>query len=156
MGPLANTRRMEAIEGYIADAVKCGAKITTGGKRIGNVGNFFEPTVLTDVPLEARMMNEEPFGPLALVAPFSSTEDAIAKANRLEFGLASYAFSGSSRTIAEVTDGIEAGMVGVNSFAIAFPEAPFGGVKHSGFGSEGGVEGIGAYMRTKFVSRVEV
>lgn len=155
MGPLTNERRVAAVEGMIADAVSKGAKLRFGGNQIANRGHFFEPTVLTDVPDDAQAMNEEPFGPLALIAPFRSTEDALGQANRLEYGLASYVFSRSSKTIARATDGIEAGMMGVNSFAIAFPEAPFGGVKHSGFGSEGGTEGIDAYLRTKFVSHVE-
>ncbi len=153
MGPLANDRRVVAMEGFIADAVGKGAKLHTGGKRAGNKGYFFEPTVLTDIPPDARVMHEEPFGPLALVMPFQSYEQAIAEANRLEYGLAAYAFSRDAARVAALAADIEAGMVTINHLGLALPETPFGGVKDSGYGSEGGAEGLEPYLLTKFVSQ---
>ncbi|WP_174503175.1 NAD-dependent succinate-semialdehyde dehydrogenase [Acidiphilium sp. C61] len=153
MGPLANERRIPAIEGFIADATKHGAKVAEGGERIGNKGYFFQPTVLTDIPTTARVMNEEPFGPLALVNRFSTFEDAVTEANRLEYGLASYAYSRSARTVTALGDRIEAGMISINHHGIALPETPFGGMKDSGYGWEGGAEAIEAYLATKFVTQ---
>jgi succinate-semialdehyde dehydrogenase/glutarate-semialdehyde dehydrogenase len=153
MGPLANERRIPAMETLIQDALQKGARLATGGKRIGNKGYFFEPTVLTDVPTEARAMNEEPFGPLALVSRFSEADEAIAEANRLPFGLASYAFTGSAATADRLADEIQAGMLTVNHNGLALPEVPFGGIKDSGHGSEGGTEAMEAYLNTKFVTR---
>lgn len=153
MGPLANERRIPAIEGFIADAEKHGAKIATGGKRIGNKGYFFEPTVMTDVPTTARVMNEEPFGPLALVNRFSTFDDAIAEANRLDYGLAAYAYSRSTKTVTALGHQIESGMISINHHGIALPETPFGGMKDSGYGWEGGAEAIDAYLATKFVTQ---
>lgn len=153
MGPLANERRIPAIEGFIADATKHGAKVAEGGQRIGNKGYFFQPTVLTDIPTTARVMNEEPFGPLALVNRFSTFEDAVAEANRLEYGLASYAYSRSAKTVTALGDRIEAGMISINHHGIALPETPFGGMKDSGYGWEGGAEAIEAYLATKFVTQ---
>ena len=153
MGPLANARRITAMETFIGDAQQKGATIRTGGNRIGNKGNFFEPTVLTDVPMEARVMNEEPFGPLALIAPFRSLDDVIAEANRLPFGLASYAFTRSAKTANAIASGVEAGMMTINHMGLALPEVPFGGIKDSGYGSEGGSEAIEAYLNTKFVTQ---
>ncbi len=153
MGPLANPRRVQAMEGFIADAVQKGAEVRTGGKRIGNKGNFFEPTVLTGVTPEMRVMNEEPFGPLALVAPFSGMDDVVAEANRLPFGLASYAFTQSAKTAASIGAALEAGMVTINHIGLALPEVPFGGVKDSGYGSEGGTEAIEGYLNIKFVTQ---
>ncbi|MGI6856301.1 NAD-dependent succinate-semialdehyde dehydrogenase [Mesorhizobium sp. 1B3] len=153
MGPLANERRIPAMEALIQDALQKGAKLATGGKRIGNKGYFFEPTVLTDVPTEARAMNEEPFGPLALVSRFSDADQAIAEANRLPFGLASYAFTESAATADRLADEIQAGMLTVNHNGLALPEVPFGGIKDSGHGSEGGTEAMEAYLNTKFVTR---
>jgi succinate-semialdehyde dehydrogenase/glutarate-semialdehyde dehydrogenase len=153
MGPLANARRITAMEGFIGDAVKRGGKLRTGGNRIGNKGNFFEPTVLTDVPKDARVMNEEPFGPLAVIAPFADFEEAVAEANRLPFGLASYAYTRSARTATAIASSVEAGMVSINHHGLALPEVPFGGVKDSGYGSEGGLEAIEGYLNTKFVSQ---
>jgi len=154
MGPLANARRVPAMEAFIADAVQRGAKVHSGGKRIGNKGYFFEPTILTDVPLDALVMNEEPFGPLAIVAPFDGFDDAMAEANRLPYGLASYAYTRSASTAAGVAAAIEAGMLGINHHGLALPETPFGGVKDSGYGSEGGSEAIESYLVTKFVSHL--
>jgi succinate-semialdehyde dehydrogenase / glutarate-semialdehyde dehydrogenase len=153
MGPLANPRRVAAMERLVADAVGHGAKLVTGGERGGNRGYFFQPTVLANVSTEARAMNEEPFGPMAITSPFSSFDEVIEQANRLPFGLASYAFTTSSKTAAMVADALEAGMVGLNNNFINMPETPFGGVKQSGYGSEGGTEGMDAYLTTKFVSQ---
>ncbi len=153
MGPLAHARRVEAMEGFIADAVHHGAKVHTGGKRIGNKGYFFEPTILTDVPKEARVMNDEPFGPLAVVAPFAGFDDAVAEANRLRYGLASYAYTRSEKTATAIAAAVETGLMGINHHGLALPETPFGGVKDSGYGSEGGIEGIEPYLVTKFVSQ---
>jgi succinate-semialdehyde dehydrogenase/glutarate-semialdehyde dehydrogenase len=152
MGPLANARRINAIEAFVEDAQEKGAKIATGGKRIGNQGNFYEPTVLTDVPETARIMNEEPFGPVAVMLRFKDTEDALARANKLPYGLASYAFTRDAGTAAKVADALDHGMVSINHHGLALPELPFGGVKDSGFGYEGGIEGLLVYMQAKFVS----
>jgi succinate-semialdehyde dehydrogenase/glutarate-semialdehyde dehydrogenase len=154
MGPLANPRRVNAIEAFVADAQDKGAKVEAGGKRIGNQGNFFEPTVLTDVPENARIMNEEPFGPVAVMLRFKETDEMLTRANKLPYGLASYAFTKDAKTATKVADALESGMVTINHFGIALPETPFGGVKDSGFGHEGGIEGLQVYMQTKFVSHL--
>jgi succinate-semialdehyde dehydrogenase/glutarate-semialdehyde dehydrogenase len=156
MGPLANTRRIPAMEDLIADAVQKGAKIATGGKRIGNVGNFFEPTVLTGMTTDMRAMNEEPFGPIALVARFSTFDDVVAEANRLDYGLAAYAYTSSHRTVSLLGTRVEVGMLSINHHGIALPEVPFGGIKDSGYGSEGGSEAIEAYLNTKLVSHASL
>jgi succinate-semialdehyde dehydrogenase / glutarate-semialdehyde dehydrogenase len=153
MGPMANPRRITAMEAFIGDAVKRGAKVHTGGNRIGNKGNFFEPTVLTDVPQDARIMNEEPFGPVAVISPFHGLDDVVTEANRLPWGLASYAFTRSAKTANAIAASVEAGMMTINHIGLALPEVPFGGVKDSGYGSEGGSEAIEAYLVTKFVSQ---
>lgn len=154
MGPLANPRRVNAMETFVADAVDKGGKIATGGNRIGNQGNFFEPTVLTDLPSNARVLSEEPFGPLALMLRFKDTGDVLERANSLPFGLASYAFTKNAETARRLAGGLESGMVTINHFGIALPETPFGGVKDSGFGHEGGIEGLQVYMQAKFVSHM--
>ncbi len=156
MGPLANDRRIAAMEGFITDAVQRGATVRLGGKRIGNKGNFFEPTILTDVPLEARVNTEEPFGPLAVVSRFGTLADAMTEANRLPYGLAAYAYTRSAATVTALSNGVESGMLGINHHGLALPETPFGGVKDSGYGSEGGSEAIEAYLVTKFVSQASV
>ncbi|HEY4404985.1 MAG TPA: NAD-dependent succinate-semialdehyde dehydrogenase [Xanthobacteraceae bacterium] len=153
MGPLATARRVEAMESFIADAVAKGAKLRTGGRRIGNTGYFFEPTVLTDVPQDARVMNEEPFGPIAIMMPFTSFEEAITEANRLPYGLAAYAYTRSLKTAAAVAAALESGTVSINHHGLAPIETPLGGVKDSGYGSEGGAEAIEAYLVTKFVTQ---
>jgi succinate-semialdehyde dehydrogenase/glutarate-semialdehyde dehydrogenase len=153
MGPLANPRRIAAMEAFVADAVGKGAKLATGGTRVGNKGYFFAPTVLTDIPAEARVLHEEPFGPLALFMPFGGFEEAIAEANRLPYGLAAYAYTRSAATATALGASIEAGMVAINHHGLALPETPFGGVKDSGYGSEGGAEGLEPYMVTKFVTQ---
>jgi succinate-semialdehyde dehydrogenase/glutarate-semialdehyde dehydrogenase len=152
MGPLANGRRLEAMERLVADAREHGAKVLTGGERIGREGYFFAPTVLTDVPLSARIMTEEPFGPIAPIASFKSYDEVIAEANRLPYGLAAYAYTSSAATSAAVSDDIESGMLSINHHGLALPETPFGGVKDSGYGSEGGSEAMEAYLVTKFVT----
>jgi succinate-semialdehyde dehydrogenase/glutarate-semialdehyde dehydrogenase len=152
MGPLAHSRRIEAMETLLDDARRHGAKFHTGGSRLGARGYFWQPTVLSDIGNDARIMNEEPFGPVALINPFSDFEAVMQQANRLPYGLAAFAFTRSSRTVNLVGEQIEAGMVGINSYAISVPESPFGGVKESGHGSEEGIEGLEACLVTKFVS----
>jgi len=156
MGSLANPRRVNAIEGMVQDAVGKGAKLETGGHRVGNKGYFFEPTVISDVPNTARAMNEEPFGPLALISRFSTFDEVTEEANRLPYGLASYAFTRSAKTASAIGSAIESGMVSINSFGLALPEVPFGGVKDSGYGSEGGTEAMDAYFNTKFISQAGI
>ena len=153
MGPMANERRISAMEAFIGDAVQKGATIKTGGNRIGNKGNFYEPTVLTDVPMNARIMNEEPFGPVAVIAPFKSFDDVVEEANRLPYGLAAYAYTRSAKTAQAIAAAVETGMISINHHGLALPEVPFGGVKDSGYGSEGGSEAIEAYLNTKFISQ---
>jgi succinate-semialdehyde dehydrogenase/glutarate-semialdehyde dehydrogenase len=153
MGPLANPRRVAAMDSLIADATRHGATVRTGGARIGNKGNFFEPTVVTDVPLSARVMNEEPFGPLAIISPFSSFDEVVTESNRLPYGLASYAYTRSAKTAQAIAASVESGMISINHHGLALPEVPFGGVKDSGYGSEGGLEAIEGYLNTKFVTQ---
>ena len=153
MGPLANSRRIAAMESFVGDAVQKGAKLQAGGKRIGNKGNFYEPTVLTEVPLDSRIMNEEPFGPVAVINPFSSFDDVVEEANRLPFGLAAYAYTRSAKTAQAIAAAVETGMISINHHGLALPEVPFGGVKDSGYGSEGGTEALEAYLNTKFVTQ---
>jgi succinate-semialdehyde dehydrogenase / glutarate-semialdehyde dehydrogenase len=153
MGPLANTRRVTAMEGFIADAVQNGAEVATGGRRIGNKGNFFEPTVLTKLSREARIMNEEPFGPVALMVPFREFDEAITEANRLPYGLASFAFTRSAKTANAVAMNVEAGMMSINHIGLALPEVPFGGIKDSGYGTEGGADAMEPYLNSKFVTQ---
>jgi succinate-semialdehyde dehydrogenase / glutarate-semialdehyde dehydrogenase len=152
MGPLANPRRVDAMQAYIADAVEHGAEVVTGGHRIGEQGNFFEPTLLAHVPREARIMNEEPFGPVALIQPFRELDEAMEEANRLAYGLAAYAYTRSADKAAAVADAFESGMVSINHHGLALPEVPFGGVKDSGYGSEGGTEALESYLVPKFVT----
>jgi succinate-semialdehyde dehydrogenase/glutarate-semialdehyde dehydrogenase len=153
MGPMANARRIDTMESFVADAKSRGGKIATGGKRRGNQGFYYEPTVITDVPDDSKVMTQEPFGPLAPVVTFKTFDEVVERANSLPFGLAAYAFTSSNSTAAAIGDAIESGMVGVNSIAVSTPETPFGGVKESGHGSEGGIEGLGAYLSTKFISQ---
>jgi succinate-semialdehyde dehydrogenase/glutarate-semialdehyde dehydrogenase len=154
MGPLAHRRRLEAMEALTADAVAHGARVAAGGARIGNRGYFFAPTVLADAPVTARAMNEEPFGPIALVAAFGDYEGAIREANRLAYGLAAFAWTQSTKTMANVSRDLEAGMVSINHHGLALPELPFGGVKDSGYGSEGGAEALEAYLNPKLVTQM--
>lgn len=150
MGPLANARRVPALAALVADATAKGARLLTGGAP-GDAGYYFQPTVLSDVPLSADAMNHEPFGPMALIRPFADENEAIEQANRLPFGLAAFAFTENGRRINRLADSIEAGMVGVNNFAVSTIDAPFGGIKQSGFGSESGPEGLDGYLVTKAV-----
>lgn len=152
MGPLVSARRLEAVQSLIADARDKGARVEFGGKRVGNAGNFHEPTVLSGLDRSMRVMNEEPFGPVALLIPFSRIGEALEEANRLPFGLASYAFTESAATKAEIERRLEAGMLTINHLGLALPETPFGGMKDSGYGSEGGTEAMDAYLTTKFVT----
>jgi succinate-semialdehyde dehydrogenase/glutarate-semialdehyde dehydrogenase len=153
MGPLANARRIDAMDSFVADAKNRGGKIVTGGQRRGNQGYFYEPTVITDVPDDSKIMTEEPFGPLAPVVTFKTFDEVVARANSLPYGLASYAFTGSAQTATMIGDALQSGMVGVNSINVSTPETPFGGIKESGYGSEGGLEGLQAYLNTKFISQ---
>ncbi|HTI02244.1 MAG TPA: NAD-dependent succinate-semialdehyde dehydrogenase [Acidisoma sp.] len=153
MGPLANARRVQAMEALVQDSVQKGAQLVAGGQRIGNAGNFFQPTVLSRVPLDARCMTEEPFGPVALFRPFSKMDDLIAEANRLPYGLAAYAYTRSAETAHAVSTRVESGMISINHAGLGVPETPFGGIKDSGYGSEGGSEAIDAYLITKFVTQ---
>ena len=151
MGPLITERRLDAVSSLVADAVAQGARVETGGNRIGNRGSFYEPTVLTGVTPAMRVMNEEPFGPVSLVMRVDGLEEAVAEANRLPFGLAAYGFARSSANVAALGEQLESGMVSINGPILSFPETPFGGVKDSGYGSEGGSEAIGAYLSPKYV-----
>ncbi len=153
MGPLANERRIPALEALVADAVDHGARLLTGGRRLGNEGWFFAPTVLADVPTSARIMNEEPFGPVAIVNRFTALDAAIAEANRLPFALAAFAFTRDSATATRLGAEIEAGMLSINHLGLALPEIPFGGMKDSGHGTEGGSEALDAYLETRLVTR---
>jgi succinate-semialdehyde dehydrogenase/glutarate-semialdehyde dehydrogenase len=153
MGPMANFRRIDAMETFVADAKQRGGKVVTGGNRHGNQGYFYEPTVITEVPDDSKIMTQEPFGPLAPIVTFKTFDEVVERANSLEYGLAAYAFTSSNATAAAIGDAIESGMVGVNSVMVSTPETPFGGVKESGHGSEGGIEGLGAYLNTKFISQ---
>ena len=150
MGPLANSRRPEAVGALIDDAAAKGARVLAGGSK-GEGGFFFQPTLLADVPNEANIMNEEPFGPVAVTRAFSTFEEVIEQANRLPFGLAAFAFTENGRRANLIGDLIESGMVGINTFAVSVADAPFGGVKDSGFGSEGGKEGLEPYQVVKAV-----
>ena len=150
MGPLANARRPAAIGALVDDARAKGARVLAGGNR-GENGYFFQPTVLADVPQEADIMSNEPFGPVAVCRPFESFDEAIEQANRLPYGLAAFAFTENGRRANLLGDAIESGMVGINTFAIGTPDSPFGGVKESGFGSEGGPEGMESYFVTKAI-----
>lgn len=153
MGPLANERRIFALERLIDDAIERGAVRQTGGRRIGNEGCFFEPTVLADVPSDALLMNEEPFGPIAVINRFADDDDAFVEANRLSYGLAAYGWSGSSARTQRMQDEIGAGMISINHIGLSLPELPFGGIGDSGIGTEGGSEAMEAYLQTRFITR---
>lgn len=154
MGPLIHSRRRDAISDLVDDAVKNGATLNTGGEAIEGPGNFYKPTVLSDIPLSARIMNEEPFGPVALINSFNDFDAAMKEANRLPFGLAAFAFTENTRRVNQLGEQLEAGMIGINSFGISVPESPFGGIKESGHGSEEGIEGLEACLVTKFITEV--
>ena len=152
LGPLANSRRIDAMEGLVADAKAKGARVLAGGQRIGNSGYFFPLTVLADVPDDARAMREEPFGPLALVNPVRNLAEAIEKANSLPYGLAGYAFTRSAHSADRLANELEVGNLSINHFVASMAETPFGGVKDSGYGREGGTEGLQCYTVAKNVS----
>jgi succinate-semialdehyde dehydrogenase / glutarate-semialdehyde dehydrogenase len=152
LGPLANSRRIEAMEGFVADAKAKGAKVLAGGQRIGNRGYFFPLTVLAELPDDARAMREEPFGPLALVNPVRDLDEAIEKANSLPYGLAAYAFTRSARNADRLANEVEVGNLAINHFVASVAETPFGGVKDSRYGREGGTEGLQCYTVAKNVS----
>ena len=150
MGPLANVRRPSAIGALVEDAKIKGARVLAGGERREG-GFYFQPTLLADVPDSADIMSNEPFGPVAVTARFDTLDEAIEKANRLPYGLAAFAFTENGRRANLLGDAIESGMVGINTFAISGHDTPFGGVKDSGFGSEGGLEGMDGYLVTKAI-----
>lgn len=155
MGPLAHERRVQAMQSFVDDAVSCGATALLGGEALNqNGGFFFPPTVLANVPDSARLMQEEPFGPVAPVTRFSDTDEVLRRANSLPFGLASFVFTNSLKTARYVSNNLEAGMVNINHFGIALAETPFGGIKDSGMGSEGGTETFDGYLNTKFISEL--
>ncbi|HCL3894705.1 TPA: aldehyde dehydrogenase family protein, partial [Pseudomonas aeruginosa] len=151
MGPLANSRRVTAMEEFLQDAETKGAQILAGGSRIGEEGNFWAPTVLMNVPLDAKIFNEEPFGPIAPIRSFTDLNDAISEANRLSFGLAGYAFTSSLKNADLISRRVEVGMLWMNMPASTSPELPFGGIKDSGYGSEGGPEALEAYLNVRSV-----
>ncbi|MBB4615008.1 NAD-dependent succinate-semialdehyde dehydrogenase [Novosphingobium taihuense] len=152
MGPLANARRVEAMERFVADAEAHGGKVLAGGARRGNAGNFFAPTVVTGLDQDALLFSEECFGPIVPIQTFSSLEDAIARANAVEAGLAGYAFTMGLASAHRIMHGVQTGMIGINNLTVSTPETPFGGIKESGFGSEGGTEGLQAYLNTKLAT----
>ena len=153
MGALANPRRSTAMEVNLEDAGRHGGEGRAGGHRIGDKGNFWEPTVVTELPNDAKAMNEEPFGPMAIINPFRTFDDAVKEANRLPFGLAAYAWTKSAKTANAIASSVETGMISINHVGLGIPETPFGGVKDSGYGSEGGSEAIESYLNPKFVSQ---
>jgi succinate-semialdehyde dehydrogenase/glutarate-semialdehyde dehydrogenase len=152
MGPLANPRRLAAMENLTADVRKRGGRVVAGGERIGNRGYFWRPTVFADMPDDAEVMRSEPFGPVAAIVPFADFDDAIKRANSVQYGLAGYAFTRSAKTAAAVSEALQVGMLAINNLSVSPPEAPIGGVKDSGYGREGGAEGILQYMNVKYVS----
>ena len=152
MGPLAHARRVDVMEAFVEDARSHGGEIVFGGARIKSPGNFFSPTVVTGLPDNAKLMTEEPFGPIAPLVPFTDPEDAVRRANSLPYGLSSYVFTESLKTATYAANALEAGMVNINHFGSALSETPFGGVKESGIGSEGGTETFDGYLVTKFVT----
>lgn len=154
MGPLAHERRVGTMQSFVDDARKRGATIELGGQALGGSGFFFPPTVLTNIKDDAMVMNEEPFGPLAPIVPFDEMDEVIRRANSLPFGLSSYVFTNSLQTATHVSNSLEAGMVNINHFGSALPETPFGGIKDSGIGSEGGSETFDGYLVTKFITHV--
>ena len=140
---------------FVEDAAARGARIETGGERLGDIGNFFAPTVIAAPPDDARIMQAEPFGPIAACVPFKDLDEALRRANSLPYGLSSYAFTSNTRSALQIQNGLEAGMVNINHFGQALPETPFGGIKDSGMGSEGGTETFDGYLVTKFVTQMD-
>ena len=156
MGPLIADRRLDVMDTFVADARDKGARFTTGGERMGNAGFFYAPTIMADVPDEAMIMSEEPFGPLAPITSFKGIDDVLERANSLPFGLASYVWTTDGVKAKTMQAELNSGMVGVNTPAVSMPETPFGGVNESGYGSEGGIEGLEAYQRTKYITETAV
>ncbi|WP_353394426.1 NAD-dependent succinate-semialdehyde dehydrogenase [Hydrogenophaga sp. 5NK40-0174] len=154
MGPLIHDRRLQAVRELVQDAMDSGGRLLTGGARLGEAGHFFSPTVVADVPTHARIMREEPFGPVASVVKFDQTDQALQVANSVPYGLASYVFTESHKTATQVMSGLEVGMVNINHSGMAHPELPFGGVKDSGIGSEGGTETFDGFLVTKMVTQI--
>ena len=154
MGPLAHERRVPAMESFVEDARAVGANVQVGGGRMSGAGNFFAPTVVTEVPDHARLMTLEPFGPIAPITRFSTFDEVVARANSLPYGLASFAFTTSAKTSQAIGQALEAGMVSINHWGLALPELPFGGIKDSGIGSEGGTETFDGYLNTKLISEM--
>ena len=152
VGPLIDERQREKVAELVADARRRGARVLTGGEALSGPGYFYEPTVLHGVPADARMLAEEIFGPVAPIATFDSEEQAIAAANRTEYGLVAYLYTRDLARAFRVAESIETGMIGLNQGIVSNAAAPFGGVKESGFGREGGFEGIGEYLETKYVA----
>ena len=152
MGPLANDRRIAAMTELVADARDVGADMVTGGNRLGSTGYFFEPTVLANVPDHAQVMQVEPFGPIAIVNPVDSLDTAIEQANSVPYGLAAYGFTNRADYVDRMVDEVEAGNLSINTLEASLPETPFGGVKSSGYGREGGAEGLHHYTVVKNVS----
>lgn len=151
MGPTANDRRVSALAAFIEDARKKGATVATGGAKHGTQGYFFQPTVLTNVHATAQIMQEEPFGPVAVLNPVPSLDHAIAQSNSVRYGLAGYAFTNRADYIDRLVDEVEVGNLSINTLEASMPETPFGGVKSSGNGREGGIEGLENYMTVKNV-----
>lgn len=154
MGPLIHARRFQAVQALVEDALEAGGEVLAGGGRVGQHGHFHAPTLIANVPESARVMHEEPFGPVAALARFDSLEEAVRRANALPFGLASYVFTQSIQTSTRVSSALEAGMVNINHSGMAHPELPFGGVKDSGFGSEGGTESFDSFLVTKLITQI--
>lgn len=154
MGPLANARRVEAIETLVADARAHGAEVLAGGARVGDEGFFHAPTVIAGAPNETAVMNQEPFGPISVLRAVDGLEEALAEANRLPYGLAAYAFTRAAATVHAIEEGIEAGLLGINTFNVIVPESPVNGVKDSGFGVEGGREGVASYLYPRHVAHL--
>ena len=155
MGPLAHERRVPAMMEFVEDATDRGGRVELGGARIGAKGNFFQPTVITNPPDDSKVMTLEPFGPIAPCVPYADLEEAIRRANSLPYGLSAYAFTTSSKSALRLQNGLESGMVNINHFGAALPETPFGGIKDSGVGSEGGTETFDGYLTTKFVTQMD-
>lgn len=152
MGPLANARRVDAIDALVTDATDRGARLLTGGERIGNAGNFYTPTVLTDVPADADLMVQEPFGPVAAINRFDDEQSALDQANGLEFGLSAYVFTNDAKRAERLKNKLKFGTVGINDVPTHLPDVPLGGWKDSGYGTEGGIEILQPYQKTKFIS----
>ena len=151
VGPLIDQRAVAKVSDLVADAVERGAKVLCGGSAVEGPGHFFEPTVLADVPADARLTREEIFGPVAAISTFTSEDEVIARANDTEYGLAAYVFTHDTSRAIRVSEALEFGMIGLNQGVVSNPAAPFGGIKASGYGREGGTEGIDEYLETKYV-----